>query len=66
MAEPWLSACDITAHLGVAKDIVYTWKAKKAMPGHKVVHPWNFLASKISDCVRRGGAAADTDPSPPG
>ena len=32
MAEPWLSADDIAAHLGVTKDTVYTWIAEKAMP----------------------------------
>ena len=32
MAEPWLSADDIAAHLGITKDTVYTWIAEKAMP----------------------------------
>ncbi|AQP51740.1 MULTISPECIES: helix-turn-helix domain-containing protein [Actinomycetes] len=66
MAEPWLSADDIAAHLGVTKDTVYTWIAEKAMPAHKVGRLWKFQASEIDDWVRRGGAAADSEPSPPG
>ena len=66
MAEPWLSADDIAAHLGVTKDTVYTWIAEKAMPAHKVGRLWKFQASEIDDWGRRGGAAADSEPSPPG
>lgn len=57
MAEPWLSADDIAAHLGITKDTVYTWIAEKAMPAHKVGRLWKFQASEIDDWVRRGGAA---------
>lgn len=66
MAELWLSSDGIAAHLGVTKDTVYTWIAEKAMPAHKVGRFWKFQASEIDDWVRRGGAAADSDPSPPG
>ena len=63
MAEPWLSADDIAAHLGVTKDTVYTWIAEKAMPAHKVGRLWKFQASEIDEWVRRGGAAAGAEPS---
>ena len=56
VAEQWLSADDIAAHLGITKDTVYTWIAKKAMPAHKVGRLWKFQASEIDDWVRRGGA----------
>ena len=52
MAEPWLSADDIAAHLGITKDTVYTWIAEKAMPAHKVGRLWKFQASEIDDWVR--------------
>ena len=58
MAEPWLSADDIAAHLGVTKDTVYTWIAEKAMPAHKVGRLWKFQASEIDDWVRAGAAAS--------
>ncbi len=64
MPEPWLSADDIAAHLGVTKDTVYTWIAEKDMPAHKVRRLWNFQASEIDEWVRRGGAAARTTRSP--
>lgn len=65
MAEPWLSADDVAAQLGVTKDTVYTWIAEKAMPAHKVGRLWKFQVSEIDDWVRRDGAAADSEPSPP-
>ena len=54
MAEPWLSADDIAAHIGVTKDTVSTRIAEKAMSANK----GKFQASEIDDWVRRGGAAA--------
>ena len=61
MAEPWLSADDIAAHLGVTKDTVYTWIAEKDMPAHKVGRLWKFQASEIDDWVRAGAAASDQE-----
>lgn len=63
MAEPWLSADDIAAHLGVTKDTVYTWIAEKAMPAHKVGRLWKFQASEIDEWVRAGAVASDAEPS---
>lgn len=57
MSEAWLSVEDIAEHLGVSKDTVYTWVAKKDMPAHKVGRLWKFQASEIDDWVRSGGAA---------
>jgi len=57
VAEPWLSADAIAAHLGVTKDTVDTWIAEKAMPAHKVARLWRFQASEIDDWARRGDAA---------
>lgn len=63
MSEPWLSADDISAHLGVTKDTVYAWIADKAMPAHKVGRLWKFQASEIDEWVRSGGAAASEEPT---
>ena len=57
MAEPWLSAEEIAAHLGITKDTVYDWIADKAMPAHRVGRLWKFQASEIDEWVRSGGAA---------
>lgn len=60
MPEPWLSADDIAAHLGITKDTVYTWIAEKDMPAHKMGRLWKFQTSEVDDWVRRGGAAGDS------
>lgn len=57
MAEPWLSAEEIAAHLGITKDTVYIWITEKAMPAHRVGRLWKFQASEIDEWVRSGGAA---------
>ncbi|MCW4354173.1 helix-turn-helix domain-containing protein [Hoyosella sp. YIM 151337] len=61
MSEPWLSADDIAAHLGVTKDTVYSWIAGKAMPAHKIGRLWKFQASEIDQWVRNGGAAGSSE-----
>lgn len=61
LLEPWLSADDIAAHLGVTKDTVYTWIAGKSMPAHKLGHLWKFQAAEVDDWVRRNGATAAGD-----
>jgi excisionase family DNA binding protein len=56
VTEPWLSADDIAAHLGVTKDTVYAWIAEKDMPAHKVGRLWKFQATEIDEWVRSGRA----------
>ena len=58
MSEPWSSAEEIAAHLGVTKDTVYTWVAGKAMPAHKVGRLWKFQACEVDEWVRAGGTAS--------
>jgi predicted DNA-binding transcriptional regulator AlpA len=36
MADRWLSVEEIAEYLGVSRDTVYKWIAKKDMPAHKV------------------------------
>ncbi|MGO2747926.1 helix-turn-helix domain-containing protein [Microbacterium gubbeenense] len=57
MAEPWLSAEEIAAHLGITKDTVYDWISEKKMPAHRVGRLWKFQVSEIDEWVRSGGAA---------
>jgi len=49
VSEPWLSADDIAAHLGVTKDTAYTWIAEKDMPAHKVGRLWKFQSAEVDD-----------------
>ncbi len=57
MTEPWLSADDVAAHLGVTKDTVYSWIAEKGMPAHKIGRLWKFQDSEIDEWVRNDGSA---------
>lgn len=60
MTEPWLSADDIAAHLGVTKDTIYTWIADKGMPAHKIGRLWKFQASEVDDWVRSADTSTRT------
>jgi excisionase family DNA binding protein len=56
VTEPWVSADVIAAHLGVTKDSVYVWIAKRAMPAHRVGRLWKFQISEVDTWVRLAGA----------
>lgn len=61
MLEPWLSADEISVHLGVAKDTVYAWIGRSYMPAHRVGRLWKFKASEVNAWVRAGGPGAPPD-----
>ena len=56
MTEPWVSAHVIAEHLGVTKDSIYAWIAKKDMPAHRVGRLWKFKVTEVDAWVRRDGA----------
>ena len=57
MAERWLSIDEISEHLGVKKDTIYKWVAKKRMPAHKVGRLLKFQIKEVDKWVRTGKAA---------
>ena len=57
MAERWVSIDEISEHLGVKKDTIYKWVAKKRIPAHKVGRLWKFKIKEIDKWVREGKAA---------
>lgn len=61
MSEPWLSADQVAAHLGVTKDTVYAWIAEKRMPAHKVGRLWKFQIDEVDEWVRSEGTSSGTD-----
>ncbi|GAA4798782.1 helix-turn-helix domain-containing protein [Rothia endophytica] len=63
MNESWLSAEEISAHLGVTKDTVYGWIANRGMPAHKIGRLWKFQTAEVDKWVREGGAT--TTPKTP-
>ena len=56
MKENWISIKEIAAHLGVSRDTVLNWIAKKDMPAHKVGKLWKFQISEVDEWIRSGGS----------
>lgn len=59
MTERWLSVEEIADYLGVSRDTVYGWIAKREMPAHKVGRLWKFKSDEVDGWVRTGRAADD-------
>ncbi len=52
MEDRWLSVPEIAEHLGVSRDTIYSWLAKKKIPAHKVGRLWKFSKSEVDEWVR--------------
>ena len=59
MTNRWLSVEEIAEYLGVSKDTIYAWRAKKGLPAHRVGRFWKFKAQEVDVWVRDGGAGED-------
>ena len=64
MTDRWLSVEEIAEHLGVSKDTVYAWIAKRNMPAHRVGRLWKFQKTEVDDWVKVGGASDGDDAQP--
>ena len=53
--DRWLSVDEIGAYLGVKRDIVYRWIAKRQMPVHRIGR-LKFRREAVDEWVRSGGA----------
>lgn len=61
--ERWVSADDVAAHLGVAKDSVYRWIEERGLPAHRVGRLFRFKLSEIDEWVRQDNEREKT-PNP--
>jgi excisionase family DNA binding protein len=59
MTDRWFSVDEISEHLGVSKDTIYSWIAKRNMPAHKVGRLWKFQKLEVDSWVKEGGASED-------
>jgi excisionase family DNA binding protein len=55
-----LSIDEISEHLGVKKDTIYKWVARKKMPAHKVGRLLKFQVLEVDRWVRAGKAAPNS------
>ena len=61
MADRWLSVEEIALHLGVQRDTIYKWVAKRNLPAHKVGRLLKFQVNEVDQWVREGKASSDND-----
>ncbi len=57
MAERWVSIDEISEHLGVKKDTIYKWVAKKKIPAHKVGRLLKFKIKEVDEWIVAGDAS---------
>jgi excisionase family DNA binding protein len=57
MVERWVSIDEIAEHLGIKKDTIYKWVARKKMPAHKVGRLLKFQIKEVDRWIRTGKAA---------
>lgn len=57
--ERWVTVDEVAIHLGVARDTIYRWQAKKGLPSHQMGRARRFKLSEVDEWVRSGKAATD-------
>ena len=55
--DRWLSVEELASYLGIKRDTVYKWIARRNMPAHKVGRLWKFRKEEIDGWVRSGAAS---------
>lgn len=59
--EKWVTLKEIQAHLGVGRETILQWIAKRNMPAYKMGRLWKFKISEVDEWVHSGEAAEKVD-----
>jgi len=54
--ENWSTLKEIQEYLGIGRETVLQWIAKRNLPAYKVGRLWKFKISEVDEWVRSGGA----------
>ncbi len=54
--EKWSTLKEVQEHLGVGRETILQWIAKRNMPAYKVGRLWKFKISEVDEWIRSGGA----------
>lgn len=57
--EKWSTLKEVQEYLGVGRETILQWIAKRNMPAYKVGRLWKFKLSEVDSWIRSGGAADD-------
>lgn len=60
--EKWVTLKEIQAYLGVGRETILQWIAKRNMPAYKMGRLWKFKISEVDAWVHSGEAADKNDP----
>ena len=61
--EKWSTLKEVQEYLGVGRETILQWIAKRNMPAYKVGRLWKFKLSEVDAWIRSGGAAENSDPA---
>ena len=50
-SERWLSADEVSEHLGVTTDTLYRWIEERSFPAHRVGRSWKFKRGRVDEWV---------------
>ena len=59
--EKWSTLKEVQEYLGVGRETILQWIAKRNMPAYKVGRLWKFKLSEVDEWIRSGGAAESVD-----
>lgn len=54
--EKWSTLKEVQEYLGVGRETILQWIAKRNLPAYKVGRLWKFKFSEVDEWIRSGGA----------